>query len=49
MVLQADGKIVVAGSCSGMDGRIDILVARFNANGRLDTSSAAVAGMSAST
>ena len=38
IALQADGKIVVAGTCSGIDGRIDILVARFNANGTLDTS-----------
>ncbi|MBC7851939.1 MAG: matrixin family metalloprotease [Pirellulaceae bacterium] len=41
-VLQADGKIVVVGSSSGIapgsDGRGDIFVARFNANGAVDTS-----------
>jgi uncharacterized delta-60 repeat protein len=36
--LQPNGKIVVAGTCSGIDGAHDMLVARFNTNGTLDTS-----------
>ena len=38
VALQSDGKIVVAGFCTGIDGADDMLVARFNANGTLDTS-----------
>ena len=34
---QSDGKIVVSGWCTGVDGANDILVARFNTNGTLDT------------
>jgi uncharacterized delta-60 repeat protein len=37
VVLQSDGKIVVAGSSSGLDGSSDMLVAKYNANGTLDT------------
>ncbi len=35
---QGDGKLVTAGFCTGVDGSPDILVARFNINGTLDTS-----------
>ena len=35
---QSDGKIVVAGFCTGIDGADDMLVARYKTNGRLDTS-----------
>jgi uncharacterized delta-60 repeat protein len=38
VALQSDGKIVVTGSCTGTDGAGDMLVARFNTNGTLDTS-----------
>jgi uncharacterized delta-60 repeat protein len=38
VALQSDGKIVVTGSCTGTDGADDMLVARFNTNGTLDTS-----------
>jgi uncharacterized delta-60 repeat protein len=38
VALQTDGKIVVAGYCTGTDGADDLLVARFNTNGTLDTS-----------
>ena len=38
IALQADGKIVVGGGSSGADGASDMLIARFNANGSLDTS-----------
>jgi uncharacterized delta-60 repeat protein len=37
VALQSNGKIVAAGSCTGNDGGNDMLVARFNANGTLDT------------
>jgi uncharacterized delta-60 repeat protein len=36
VALQADGKIVVAGFCTGIDGSNDMLVARFNTNGTID-------------
>ena len=35
--LQSDGKIIVAGSSTGIDGSSDMLVARYNSNGTLDT------------
>lgn len=35
---QGDGKLVTAGCCTGVDGSPDMLVARFNVNGTLDTS-----------
>ena len=35
--LQPDGKIVVAGNSDGVDGASDVFVARYNANGTLDT------------
>ncbi|MBI3863193.1 MAG: hypothetical protein HY290_14980 [Planctomycetia bacterium] len=38
VALQTDGKIVVAGGCTDVDGSWDMLIARFNANGTLDTS-----------
>ncbi len=38
VTLQSNGKIVVTGSCTGTDGANDMLVARFNTNGTLDTS-----------
>ena len=38
VALQSDGKIVVTGSCTGSDGASDMLVARYNPNGTLDTS-----------
>lgn len=38
VALQSDGKIVVTGFCTGADGADDMLVARFNTNGTLDTS-----------
>jgi uncharacterized delta-60 repeat protein len=38
VTLQSDGKIVVTGACTGTDGANDMLVARFNTNGTLDTS-----------
>ena len=38
VALQSDGKIVVTGWCSGIDGANDVLLARFNANGTPDTS-----------
>ena len=38
VALQADGKIVVAGQSTGADSAFDMLIARFNANGSLDTS-----------
>ena len=44
VALQSDGRIVVAGYCSGVDGRADMLVARFNSNGTLDTSFGGGAG-----
>ncbi len=34
--LQSDGKIIVAGYSTGVDGNDDMLVARFNSNGTLD-------------
>ncbi len=37
ITLQSDGKIVVVGNCTGIDGSLDMLVARFNINGTLDT------------
>lgn len=37
VALQTDGKIVVAGSSSGIDGYSDMLLARFNVNGTLDS------------
>jgi uncharacterized delta-60 repeat protein len=38
VALQSNGKIVVAGFGTGTDGADDLLVARFNTNGTLDTS-----------
>jgi uncharacterized delta-60 repeat protein len=38
MALQADGKILVAGTTNGTSGNNDIALARYNANGSLDTS-----------
>ena len=38
VAVQPDGKIVVTGNCSGIDGSPDLLVARYNTNGTLDTS-----------
>lgn len=38
VALQSNGKIVVAGFCTGIDGADDMLVARLNSNGTLDTS-----------
>ena len=38
VALQADGKVVVVGSCSGVDGSNDMLIARFKPNGSRDTS-----------
>jgi len=35
---QSDGKLVVSGWCTGPDGASDMLVARFNTNGTVDTS-----------
>jgi uncharacterized delta-60 repeat protein len=37
VALQSDGKIVVVGSSSGTDGFDDMVVARYNVNGTLDT------------
>lgn len=37
VALQADGKVVVAGNSSGVDGAADMFVARFTATGALDT------------
>lgn len=37
IVRQADGKYVIAGQIPGVDGFIDLWVARFNTNGTLDT------------
>ncbi|MBL8823668.1 MAG: fibronectin type III domain-containing protein [Planctomycetia bacterium] len=34
---QSDGKIIVVGNCTGIDGAADMLVARLNTNGTLDT------------
>lgn len=36
VALQSDGKIIVVGWSTGIDGRHDMFVARFNANGTLD-------------
>ena len=44
VALQSDGKVVAAGDCLGVDGQRDILVARFNSNGTLDTSFGGGAG-----
>jgi uncharacterized delta-60 repeat protein len=38
VAIQSDGRIVVAGYSTGIDGFSDMLVARFNTNGSLDTS-----------
>ncbi len=38
VALQSNGKIVVTGFCTGTDGADDLLIARFNTNGTLDTS-----------
>lgn len=38
VALQSNGKIVVLGNCTGIDGLDDLLVARLNTNGKLDTS-----------
>ena len=38
VALQSDGKIIVTGSCTGAGGANDLLVARYNTNGTLDTS-----------
>jgi uncharacterized delta-60 repeat protein len=44
VALQPDGKIVVAGTGTGIDGYADMVVARFNANGTLDTGFAGGSG-----
>jgi uncharacterized delta-60 repeat protein len=36
ITLQSDGKIVIVGGCTGIDGSSDLLVARYNTNGTLD-------------
>ena len=38
VAMQSDGKIVVVSTASGIDGSSDMLVARYNSNGTLDTS-----------
>jgi uncharacterized delta-60 repeat protein len=42
--LQSDGKIVTAGVATGIDGASDMFVARYNANGTLDTTFGAGTG-----
>lgn len=44
VALESNGQIVVAGTSSGIDGRADMFLARFNANGSLDTTFGAGAG-----
>jgi uncharacterized delta-60 repeat protein len=44
VALQSNGQIVVVGSCSDIDGADDMLVARYNADGTLDTGFAGGAG-----
>lgn len=38
VALQSNRRIVVAGSCTGIDGASDVIAARFNTNGTLDSS-----------
>ena len=44
VALEPNGQIIVAGDSSGVDGRADMFLARFNANGSLDTTFGAGAG-----
>ena len=37
IVIQPDGKMIVGGSCQTFDGSIHFALARYNANGTLDT------------